>query len=63
MQGVKGARQVEVENVPMPEPCEEDDGPQVAGAANRPCTQDAANLQENNDRAPRFDKLVSLLNT
>ena len=49
--------------MPMPEPCEEDDGPQVAGAACQPCMHNAANLQEKNDRAPHFDKLVSLLNT
>ena len=61
MQKINEARQAEAQNVPMPDPTEEDDGPQVAGEATS-AMHDVANLQENDDSAPCLDDLVSSLN-
>ena len=49
-------------SVPMPDPSEEDDGPQVAGEATS-AMHDVANLQENDDSAPCIDDLVSSFNS
>ena len=61
VQKINEARQAAVQNVPMPDPSEEDDGPQVAGEATS-AMHDVANLQENDDSAPCLDDLVSSLN-
>ena len=61
VQKINEARQAAVQKVPMPDPSEEDDGPQVAGEATS-AMHDVANLQENDDSAPCLDDLVSSLN-
>ena len=53
-------RQAEVEDVPMPEANEEDEGPQVAGEAS--AMHDVANFQEAHDNTTSFGELVSSLN-
>ena len=58
---INEARQAQVEDVPMPEPSEEDEGPQVAGEATS-AMHDVANFQENHDNTTSFDGLVSSLN-
>ena len=59
---VNEARQTAEENVPMSEPMEEDEGPQVAGEATS-AMHDVANLQDNEDGGPSLEELVSSLNT
>ena len=61
MQRINKARQADVQNVPMLDPSEEDDGPPVAGETTS-AMHDVANLQENDDSAPCLDDLVSSLN-
>ena len=51
-------RQAAEKNVPMSEPMEEDEGPQVAGKA----VHDVANLQDNEGSGPSLEELVSSLN-
>ena len=58
---INEARQAEVEDVPMPEANEEDEGPQVAGEATS-AIHDVANFQEANDSTTSFEELVSSLN-
>ncbi len=45
VQKINEARQADVQNVPMPDPSEEDDGPQVAGEAIS-AMHDVANLRK-----------------
>ena len=45
----------------MPEPVEENEGPQVAGEATS-VMHDVVNLQQNDESGPSFDDLVSSLN-
>ena len=61
VQKINEARQANVQNVLMPDPSEEDNGPQGAGEATS-AMHDVANLQENDDSAPCLDDLVSSLN-
>ena len=61
MQKINEARQAEAENVPMPDPTDEDDDPQVAGEATS-AMHDVANLQQNDGSAPCLDDFVSSLN-
>ena len=61
MQKINEARQAQEEKVPMPEPSEEVEGPQIAGEATS-AMHDVANLQENEDSAPSLNDLVSSLN-
>ena len=56
VQKINEARQANVQNVPMPDPSEEDDGPQVTGEATS-VMHDVANVQENDDSAPCLDDL------
>ena len=58
---INEARQAEVEDVPMPKPSEEDEGPQVAGEATS-AMHDVANFQEAHDSTTSFEELVSSLN-
>ena len=58
---VNEARQAAEENVPMSEPMEEDEGPQVAGEATS-AMHDVANLQDNEDGGPNLEESVSSLN-
>ena len=62
VENVNKARQAAEENVPMSEPMEEDEGPQVAGEATS-AVHDVANLQANEDGGPSLEELVSSLNT
>ena len=55
---INEVRQAEVEDVPMPEPSEEDEGPPVAGEATS-AMHDVANFHDN---TTSFDDLVSSLN-
>ena len=55
---INEARQAE-QKVTVPEPMEEDDGPQVAGEATS-AMNDAANLQENDNSGPSLEELPSL---
>ena len=58
---INEARQAEQEKVTVPEPMEEDDGPQVAGEATS-AMNDAANLQENDNSGPSLEELLPSLN-
>ena len=59
---VNEARQAAAEeNVPMSEPMEEDEGPQVAGEATS-AMHDVANFQDNEDGGPSLEESVSSLN-
>ena len=60
-ENVNEARQAAEENVPMSEPMEEDEGPQVAGEATS-AMHDVANLQDNEDGGPSLEELVLSLN-
>ena len=61
MQKINDARQPQEEKVPMPEPNDEVEGPQVAGEATS-IMYDVANFQENEDSAPSLNDLASSLN-
>jgi hypothetical protein len=61
VQKINEARQAAVQNVPMPDPSEEDDGPQVAGEATS-AMHDVANFQEAHDSTTSIDELLSSLN-
>ena len=61
VQRINEARQAQVEDVPIPEPSEEDEGPQVAGEATS-AMHDVANFQEAHKNTISFDELVSSLN-
>ena len=58
---INEASQAEVEDVPMPEANEEDEGPQVAGEATS-AMHDVANFQEAHDSTTFFEELVASLN-
>ena len=61
VQKINEVRQAEAENLPMPDPTEEDDGPKVAGEATS-AMHDVATSQENDDSAPCLDNFVSSVN-
>ena len=61
VQKINEARQAEQENLTVPEPVQEDEGPQVAGEATS-AMHDVVDLQQNNESGPSFDVLVSSLN-
>ena len=59
---INEARQAQEEKVPMSQPMEEDEGPQVVREATS-AMHDVANLQGNDENGPSLDNLVSSLNT
>ena len=61
VQKINEARQAEQENITVPEPVEENEGPQVAGEATS-AMHDVVDLQQNDENGPSFDDLVSSLN-
>ena len=60
VQKINEARQVEQENVTVPEPVEENEGPEVAGEATS-ALHSVVDLQQNDESGPSFDDLVSSL--
>ena len=59
---INEARQAREDNAAQPQPVEEDDGPQVVGEA-REAMNDVLCLQQNDkNKGPRLDELVSSLN-
>ena len=61
VQKINEARQAKQENLTVPEPVQEDEGPQVAGEATS-AMHDVVDLQQNDESGPSFDVLVSSLN-
>ena len=61
VQKINEARQAKQENVTVPEPVEENEGPQGAGEATS-AMHDVVDLQQNDESGPSFDDLVSSLN-
>ena len=61
VQKINEARQVEQQQVPVSEPVEGDEGPQVAGEASS-AMHDVADLQHSDNSGPSLDELASLLN-
>ena len=61
VQKINEARQAEQQQVPMSEPVEGDEGPQVAGEATS-AMHDVANLQHSDNSGPSLDELASSLN-
>ena len=60
VQKINEARQAEQENVTVPEPVEENEGPRVAGEATS-AMHSVVDLQQNDESGPSFDDLVSSL--
>ena len=58
---INEARQAEVEDVPIPEANEDDEGPRVAGEATS-AMHDVATFQEAHDSTTSFEELVTSLN-
>ena len=61
VQKINEARQAEQQQVPVSEPVEGDEGPQVAGEASS-AMHDVADLQHSDNSGPSLDELASLLN-
>ena len=61
VQKINEARQAEQQQVPLPEPAEEHEGPQVAGEATS-AMHDVADLQHNDSAGPTLNELASSLN-
>ena len=61
VQKINEARQAEQQQVPVCEPIEGDEGPQVAGEASS-AMHDVADLQHSDNSGPSLDELASLLN-
>ena len=62
VQKINEARQAEQQQVPVSEPIEGDEGPQVAGEATS-AMHDVADLQHSGNSGPSLDELTSSLNT
>jgi len=61
VQKMNEARQAEQQQVPLPEPVEEDEGPRVAGEATS-AMHDVADLQHTDNAGPTLSELASSLN-
>ena len=61
VQKINEVRQAEQQQVPVSEPVEGDEGPQVAGEAT-PAMHDVADLQHSDNYGPSLDELASSLN-
>ena len=61
VQKINEARQAEQQQVPVSEPIEGDEGPQVAGEATS-AMHDVADLQHSDNSGPSLDELASSLN-
>ena len=61
VQKMNEARQAEQQQVPVPEPVQEDEGPQVAGEATS-TMHDIADFQHNESAGPTLNELASSLN-
>ena len=61
MHRINEARQAEVKDIPMPEPSEEVEGPQVAGEVTS-AMHDVVNFHEAHENTTSFEEFVSSLN-